>query len=199
MILQVSFKDMIDVHFTNIHSHIINHISKAESDLKICVAWFTDVDIYKSILNVQKKGVLVYIIVANHEFNKKSKVDFKELLNNKGNVGYIGSLNDTVSDKLMHNKFCIIDNEIVITGSYNWTFKARMNDENIIVIKDQPSVISKFAVKFESLKPQYAFTIKGNAVRLLPIEQIMAKWEKNKTEVSKTIKINLTKKITDKF
>ncbi len=52
---------MIDVHFENIHSQIINHISKAESDLKICVAWFTDVDIYNSILEVQKKNHLIYM------------------------------------------------------------------------------------------------------------------------------------------
>jgi phosphatidylserine/phosphatidylglycerophosphate/cardiolipin synthase-like enzyme len=189
---------MIDVHFENIHSQIINHISQAESDLKICVAWFTDVDIYKSILEVQKKGVLVYVIIANHEFNKKSKVDFKELLHNKGNVGYIGNLNDTVSDKLMHNKFCIIDNDIVITGSYNWTFKARMNDENVIVIKNQPTVISKFAEKFESIKPKYGFTIKGNSVKLLPIEQIIAKWDKPKESITKIV-VNKAKSIFDKF
>lgn len=74
---------MIDVHFENIHSQIINYISEAESDLKICVAWFTDVDIYNTILEAQKKGVSVYVIIANHEFNKKSKFDFKELLQNK--------------------------------------------------------------------------------------------------------------------
>jgi len=190
---------MIDVHFEKIHSQIINYISQAKSDLKICVAWFTDVDIYNSILEVQKKGVSVYVIIANHEFNKKSKVNFKELLQNDGYVGYIGNLNDTISDKLMHNKFCIIDDELVITGSYNWTFKARLNDENVIVIKNQPNVISKFAEKFESIKPQYGFSIKGNSVKLLPIEQIMAKWEKKQNEFEPELKIHLTKNITDKF
>lgn len=190
---------MIEVHFDNIHNQIMNHISQAESCLQICVAWFTDVDIYNSILKVQKKGVLVYVIIANHEFNKKSKVDFKELLQNNGYVGYIGNLNDSISDKLMHNKFCIIDNDLVITGSYNWTFKARMNDENVIVIKNQPNVISKFAEKFESIKPQYGFTIKGNSVKLLPIEQIMAKWERKQPQVAPAFKSNLTQNITDKF
>jgi phosphatidylserine/phosphatidylglycerophosphate/cardiolipin synthase-like enzyme len=85
---------------------------------------------------------------------KKSKVDFKELLQNNSYVGYIGNINDSVSDKLMHNKFCIIDNLLVITVSYNWAFKARMNYENVIVIKNQPNAIFKFAEKFESIKPQ---------------------------------------------
>jgi phosphatidylserine/phosphatidylglycerophosphate/cardiolipin synthase-like enzyme len=190
---------MIDVHFENIHNQIINHISKIEHELKICVAWFTDVDIYNKIIEVQKKGVLVNVIIANHEFNKKSKVDFKELLLNNGSVGYIGNINDSGSDKLMHNKFCIIDNQTVITGSYNWTLKARMNDENMIVIKNLPYVVSKFAEKFESFKPQYGFIVKGNSVKLIPIEQIMAKWEKKQASVSPNSKIILTKNITDKF
>ena len=190
---------MIEVHFENIHNQIISHISKAESDLKICVAWFTDVEIYNAILDVQKKGVIVNVIIANHEFNKKSRVDFKEILQNKGYVGYIGDLNDSISDKLMHNKFCIIDNEVVITGSYNWTFKARLNDENIIVIKNQPHVIFKFSEKFDSIKPQFGFAIKGNSVKLLPIEHIMAKWDKKQNEVLPRLKTNFTKNITDKF
>ena len=36
-----------------------------------------------------------------------------------------------------HNKFAIIDNRIVITGSYNWTASAgARNDENLLVIDD---------------------------------------------------------------
>lgn len=190
---------MIEVYFENIHKHIIYHISQAKSDIKICVAWFTDFDIYTAILETQKNGVTVNVVIANHEFNKKSKVDFKELLQNNGYVGYIGNINDGATDKLMHNKFCIIDNQKVITGSYNWTFKARMNDENIIVIESQPNVSAKFIEKFELIKPQYGFAIKGNAVKIMPIEQIMAKWEKNNEISQKVSTISNTKNIFNKF
>jgi phosphatidylserine/phosphatidylglycerophosphate/cardiolipin synthase-like enzyme len=37
----------------------------------------------------------------------------------------------------MHNKFCVIDYETVITGSYNWTRQAAINEENIVVFKDK--------------------------------------------------------------
>jgi phosphatidylserine/phosphatidylglycerophosphate/cardiolipin synthase-like enzyme len=37
----------------------------------------------------------------------------------------------------MHRKFCIIDNHVVITGSYNWTKNAaERNDENIMIVQD---------------------------------------------------------------
>ncbi|MBR5634522.1 MAG: DUF1669 domain-containing protein [Prevotella sp.] len=53
--------------------------------------------------------------------------------------------------KLIHNKFCIFDDEIVIDGSYNWTILAeRNNDENIVVI-EHGNVVSSFKKAFENL------------------------------------------------
>jgi phosphatidylserine/phosphatidylglycerophosphate/cardiolipin synthase-like enzyme len=51
----------------------------------------------------------------------------------------------------MHNKFTIIDNRILLTGSYNWTFSANnRNDENLMVI-DDPEVIEIFQNQFINL------------------------------------------------
>jgi len=39
---------------------------------------------------------------------------------------------------LMHDKFCLFDNKILITGSYNWTYSAeKRNSENIIITDDE--------------------------------------------------------------
>ena len=51
----------------------------------------------------------------------------------------------------MHNKFAIIDNRILLTGSYNWTFSANhRNDENLMVI-DDPEIIARYQNQFEKL------------------------------------------------
>ena len=191
---------MVKAHFNNIHIEIINLIKAAKSDIKICVAWFTDFDIYSKIVAKQKEGVNVEVIVSNHEFNKRSRVDFKELLKHNGKVGYIGNINDGSKDKFMHNKFCIIDHNIIITGSYNWSFKARSNEENILVVKNERELVTEFINKFYEIKPEYGFAIKGNEVSLLPIEKIMAKWEKRTAQ--KNIKTKNTPNklgITNKF
>jgi len=127
---------MVKAHFNNIHIEIINLIETAQTDIKICVAWFTDFDIYSKIVAKQKQGINVDVVIANHIFNKKSRVDFKEFLKHSGKVSYIGNINDGSQDKFMHNKFCIIDNSTIVTGSYNWSFKARSNDENVLIIKN---------------------------------------------------------------
>lgn len=51
----------------------------------------------------------------------------------------------------MHNKFCIIDLETVLHGSYNWTNKAQYNYETIIIEKDC-IFAEKFSEEFIRLK-----------------------------------------------
>jgi len=185
---------MVKAYFENIHIHIIALLASAKTDIKVCVAWFTDYEIYQKIVDKQKEGVQCEIVVANHKFNKNSKVDFTQLLNSNGKISYIGKINGGAKDKLMHNKFCLIDGTIVITGSYNWSFKARLNDENILVIQDEPEVIRLFSDKFNALNPNYAFAMKNNKITILPIEKIMAKWD-NKP----ALQISQKAKILDKF
>ena len=152
---------MIDVYFENIHEQIRSHLKQASRDIKLCVAWFTDSDLYDVILEAKRNGVTVSVIIANHEINHNNGVDFKELLSLNGTVRYIGENSSDISTKLMHHKFCIIDGEVLITGSYNWTYKARKNDENILIIKNET----------------HLFAIKNDQVLLFPIQSIVEKWE----------------------
>lgn len=51
----------------------------------------------------------------------------------------------------MHNKFCVIDNQKVITGSYNWSVNAEnKNDENAAVMYDDERA-SDYSVEFRNL------------------------------------------------
>ncbi|KSA13478.1 phospholipase D-like domain-containing protein [Maribacter dokdonensis] len=185
---------MTKVYFDKIHLEIIHQITNAQFDIKVCIAWFTDFDIYKSLVKKVKEGINVEVIIANHKHNKKSRVNFKELLKYNGKVSYIGNLNDGLRESFMHNKFCIIDNIRVVTGSYNWSYKARKNEENILVLDNNQTLANKFIEKFNELKPKYGFTIKNNEVALLPIEKIMSKWDNKPSSVLKP-----SSNIVDKF
>lgn len=47
----------------------------------------------------------------------------------------------------MHDKFCIIDFEYVMHGSYNWTKVAEYNDETLATALDR-DFVKKFADEF---------------------------------------------------
>jgi phosphatidylserine/phosphatidylglycerophosphate/cardiolipin synthase-like enzyme len=55
---------------------------------------------------------------------------------------------------LMHHKFMVIDGEIVVTGSYNWSAAAEeRNDENLVVIRDR-GVAGAYEREFERIWSQ---------------------------------------------
>ena len=55
---------------------------------------------------------------------------------------------------LMHHKVIIIDGEVVVTGSYNFTQSAdEKNDENLLIIHD-PQVAALFEQEFKVIYDQ---------------------------------------------
>ena len=54
----------------------------------------------------------------------------------------------------MHHKFAVIDNGLVIAGSYNWTTAAdRENYDDLLVLRD-PGLVAAFAKRFAQLWKQ---------------------------------------------
>ena len=50
----------------------------------------------------------------------------------------------------MHDKFCIIDMDYVMHGSYNWTATANHNEETLATALDY-DLVTKFAMQFMEL------------------------------------------------
>jgi hypothetical protein len=130
-----------EVYFTNIRKHIIENLRNCHTDLKIAVAWFTDKNIISEVNELIKRGVKVQVIIYDDHVNQKEL--FKELYYSKAKI--------FLSKKLMHNKFCIIDNQTVINGSYNWTINASTNEENIQVTYDNKDFAERFTNQFDKL------------------------------------------------
>lgn len=56
----------------------------------------------------------------------------------------------------MHNKFMVVDNTFLLTGSFNWTFQAgSSNQENLLVV-DHPFYIERYVTEFEKLWREFA-------------------------------------------
>ena len=55
----------------------------------------------------------------------------------------------------MHNKFCVIDTDTVINGSYNWSYKAEKNHENILITKGDSVLAKQFIKQFKKIRNIY--------------------------------------------
>ena len=130
--------------YDNPRKEIIKNINQAEAFINIAMYIFTDKEIAIPLAKARERGVKVRLYLD------QDQVDYKysqsRFLVQKGIKTRISTNN-----YIMHNKFAIIDNRILLTGSYNWTFSANhRNDENLMVI-DDPEIIEIFQNQFEKL------------------------------------------------
>ncbi len=140
----------LKAYFSNIHKVIIDHLEQAQSEIVAAVAWFTDRDIFEVLCNKARSGIKVSVALIGDEINQgPGGLNFHRLSNLGGQVIFLppGSRNE----RTMHHKFCVIDRGTVITGSYNWSHKARSNDENITIVTDATDFSGKFLDTFDSL------------------------------------------------
>ena len=110
----------------------------------ICVFTITDDRLADAILDAHRRGVAIRIITDDAKA--------EDLGSDVGRFERSGI--PTRVDRSpfhMHHKFAILDGEMLLTGSYNWTRgAARDNEENLIVTTD-PRFLAPFQGTFDRL------------------------------------------------
>lgn len=143
-------------HFSEIKNVIIKELKKAKYSIYIAVPWFTDFDLFSSLINRAKEGISVRLILLKDNINVESRINYLELteINNNCKVWLIeGTFHK--NESIMHNKFCIIDSNVVINGSFNWTLKANINQESITIHRDDLNLSQAFQNQFSNLINTY--------------------------------------------
>ncbi|EOS01040.1 hypothetical protein C799_02893 [Bacteroides thetaiotaomicron dnLKV9] len=135
----------LEVLFEKQKNKIIREINEAKFSIWIAVAWFTLDDIYELLIQKRKEGLNIRIIIIEDNINQSKYDKYKSDLNILCYPKF-GAYNEN----LMHNKFCIIDLEKVIHGSYNWSKKAEYNRETVEVVKNRKTA-EDFAEQFKKL------------------------------------------------
>ena len=123
---------------------IVSSIKNANHSVKICVFTISENVITNEIIAAKKRGVSVTIITDNDKLNDKGS-DIRWLADEGVRIRI------DQSSSHMHHKFCIVDKEILLTGSYNWTKSAAdRNQENLLVTED-PKMVKAYLNEFEKL------------------------------------------------
>lgn len=128
----------------NCAREIISRIDDAKSSVYIAMYFFTSRPIAQALVKAKDRGVDVKVCLDKeqpaYEYSKSEYLRNKEI--NTRLVGGSG---------IMHHKFCVIDEHMVITGSYNWTARADLeNDESLVVINSR-EIVKKFLKEFNQL------------------------------------------------
>ncbi len=136
----VSSQTHIRVYFTpgdSAEAAIVDQLLGAKDSILVQAYSFTNPAIASALVGARERGVKVVMLLdKSHRTQKYSAADFTTH----------GGVETLIDDRhaIAHNKIMIIDGQVVITGSYNFTKAAeKSNAENLVII-ESPEVAAKY-------------------------------------------------------
>ncbi len=123
---------------------VITEITKAQKSIDIAMYSITSREIAQAILKAKERNVKVRIVLDRSQIQEhfsKSRYLINKGIDVKFHLG----------PGLMHDKFAVIDDQVLLTGSFNWTVSAdKKNAENLLVITDK-ELARKYTKEFKHL------------------------------------------------
>ena len=122
---------------------IVDQLNAARQSVDVEAYNFTSRPIAQALIEAHQRGIAVRVILDE----KESHEDY-----NLGDEVFRAGV-PVFSDghyAIAHNKIMIIDNTIVITGSFNFTLQAEQsNAENLLVISGRPRLAQAYEENFQ--------------------------------------------------
>ena len=123
---------------------ILFEINRAKSEILLQAYSFTSQPIAQALIRAHKRGVKISAVLDKS--NRGRKYSAATFLKNMGIPVYIDA-----NHAIAHNKIMIIDNRVVITGSFNFTKAAEnKNAENILILDDLPDLTRAYQENFQN-------------------------------------------------
>lgn len=125
---------------------ILDFINSAKSQIRLSAYSFTSPAIVHALINAKRRGVDIKLVIDyKANTNKTSQYAIRMLKAEDIQV----RTNDHYA--IHHDKFIIVDNESVETGSFNYSNSANTrNSENAIVLYHMPQVAAPYLEHWES-------------------------------------------------
>jgi phosphatidylserine/phosphatidylglycerophosphate/cardiolipin synthase-like enzyme len=125
---------------------MINVIDEAQYSIVFMAYSFTSDDLADAIIDRYKDGVAVQGVMDDEQIESNSGGEYENFLKHGIEVSQ-----DNIPGQ-MHHKVIIIDEQIVILGSYNFSGNAEnRNDENVLIIHS-PEAAQQYLQAYEMIK-----------------------------------------------
>lgn len=134
---------------------LLDLISNEQARICIAIFSFTDIELAQALIGAHRRGVKVEIVTDASSL--KDRFNKIEMLKKEGVKVYVyDPVNTSILNNIMHNKFAIFEKNIdgkplVVTGSFNWTKSARVNNQENIVVLDMAHIVERYSLQFARL------------------------------------------------
>jgi phosphatidylserine/phosphatidylglycerophosphate/cardiolipin synthase-like enzyme len=135
---------------------LVAELNKARREILVQAYSFTAGPIAHALIDAKKRGVNVDVVL-----DKSNEVErFTDL-----NILLDNGMHPLIDAEhaIAHNKIMIIDQKVLVTGSFNFTNQAEnQNAENMLIIKGHPEMVSKYRSNFFVHKQHSKPAVKNN-------------------------------------
>lgn len=128
----------------------LTYLSRAKFKVDLCIYMFTQSTLANLLNELHRANIQVRIITDGAEDEatgsqverlRKTGIEIKS---NKRGTG-----------ALMHHKFVIIDEDILLSGSFNWTNKAVVSNYEAVLVTSAESLVKPFVRQFNEMWSQF--------------------------------------------
>jgi phosphatidylserine/phosphatidylglycerophosphate/cardiolipin synthase-like enzyme len=122
---------------------ILSQINQAKTEILVQAYSFTSKPIARALIQAKKRGVKIIAILDKS--NRTQRYSAAPCLKDMEIPVYIDD-----KHAIAHNKIMIIDNRVVITGSFNFSMAAETkNAENLLILDDLPDLTRAYRDNFQ--------------------------------------------------
>ena len=144
---------------------LVEMLRTCKKSLNIAIFSITRDNFAKAIIEVFKRGIKVRVI-ADDECVKNYGSDVYRLASNG-----IPCKTDNSAQFHMHNKYAIIDESVIVTGSFNWTTQAINNNQENLLFYEDKDIAGQYLKEFNKLWNEFSTVIdKETAIKQMEIE-----------------------------
>jgi phosphatidylserine/phosphatidylglycerophosphate/cardiolipin synthase-like enzyme len=121
---------------------IVRELDAATRTIRVQAYSFTSRPIAQALLAAEQRGVTIEVLLDSS--NRSDRYSAATFLKNHGIAVLIDG-----QHAIAHNKIILIDDAVIITGSFNFSRAAEeSNAENLLVIRDQPELMARYQANF---------------------------------------------------
>lgn len=124
--------------------HIMNELSRAKKSIYIAMYAFSDNRIAHYLKVLSSKGLKICVL-ADKDWNASS------IYSDTTEMARYSHVRFDICDGLLHEKFILIDEKTLITGSYNYTASAQTRNDEFIFKTSNKDLVERFRDHFLDL------------------------------------------------
>ena len=129
-------------------STLMKRLQSAKHSLSVCMFTFTCRELCDILIGAHQRGVVVRVIADNEQSHSTGSQ-----IERLRRVG-VQVRNDSTS-YFMHHKFVIVDNQLLVSGSLNWTLQGVCGNQENVIITNTTDLVQPFLTQFEHLWTSY--------------------------------------------